>query len=393
MIAVATVQLPLSRRRGTTRGKVVCVRILHVTDCYLPRLGGIEVQVSQLAAHQAKEHEVSVFCTTMPSNGTPGRTRETQGPVTVYRAAVRMPGGMPVHPLAALHLRTLVERLNPDVVNFHMGGIAPSTQSSLRSVGGRPAVLTVHSVWTQPVSVAYRAMSFLTRFPEWGIQLATVSALCARPIEAATGTPVMVVGNGLDVAQWRVPPVPHRGVHVVSATRFAPRKRVGTLLRILRAARDQLGEGAPVRATIAGDGPQLAAARRWVAEHGMADWVHLPGRLDRAGLRELYRHADIYLSPVVLESFSIAVLEAQAAGLAIVVRAQSGAAERLTHGTDALLAGDDDALAAAVVALVRDPGLLAAITSHNRATPPPYDWGNILARTFAVYDAAAALRA
>ncbi len=70
----------------------------------------------------------------------------------------------------------------------------------------------------------------------------------------------------------------------------------------------------------------------------MADWVDLPGRLDSAGLRELYRHADAYLAPVVLEAFSIAVLEAQAAGLAVVVRSQSGAAERLTHGVDALLA-------------------------------------------------------
>ena len=28
------------------------MRIAHVTDCYLPRLGGIEMQVRALAAHQ-----------------------------------------------------------------------------------------------------------------------------------------------------------------------------------------------------------------------------------------------------------------------------------------------------------------------------------------------------
>ena len=85
--------------------------------------------------------------------------------------------------------------------------------------------------------------------------------------------------------------------------------------------------------------------------------------------------------------------QAQAAGLAVVVRSQSGAAERLTHGVDALLADDDAALAAAVVRLVREPGLREGITAHNRATPPPYDWEDVLERTAAVYDAAAALRA
>lgn len=375
------------------RGTVVRVRILHVTDCYLPMLGGIEMQVSQLAAHQAESHDVSVLTTTLPADGRPGRSREAHGAVDVYRIAARMPFGMPVHPLAAPHLRDLVGRLDPDVVHFHMGGTAPSVQSALRAGGDRPAVLTIHSVWTPAVSRAYRALAWLTRFPDWGIQLSAVSELCARPVAAATGTPVMVVGNGIDVATWRTTPVPHDGVHVVSATRFAPRKRVGALLRVLRAARAELGEAAPLRATIAGDGPELARARRWVRENGMADWVDLPGRLDSAGLRELYRHADAYLAPVVLEAFSIAVLEAQAAGLAVVVRSQSGAAERLTHGVDALLADDDAALAAAVVRLVREPGLLGAITAHNRATPPPYDWEDVLERTAAVYDAAAALRA
>lgn len=369
------------------------VRILHVTDCYLPMLGGIEVQVSQLAAHQAESHDVAVFTTTMPGPGGQGRSREAHGPVDVYRAAARMPLGMPVHPLAPRHLRELADRLDPDVVHFHMGGTAPSVQCSLRSVGDRPSVLTIHSVWTPAVSAAYRALAAVSGFPEWGIQLSTVSELCARPVEAATRTPVMVVGNGIDVEAWRLEPIPHDGVHLVSATRFAPRKRIGALLRVLRSAGDELGPGAPLRATIAGDGPQLESARAWVRRHGMEDWVHLPGRLDRAGLQELYRRSDAYLAPVVLEAFSIAVLEAQAAGLAVVVRSQSGAAERLTDGVDALVADDDDALAAAVVALVRKPGLLESITARNRSTPPPYDWDDVLARTAAVYDAAAALRA
>ena len=47
-------------------------------------LGGIEMQVSQLAAHQAESHDVSVLTTTLPADGRPGRSREAHGAVDVY---------------------------------------------------------------------------------------------------------------------------------------------------------------------------------------------------------------------------------------------------------------------------------------------------------------------
>ena len=48
------------------------MRIAHVTDCYLPRTGGIELQVRDLAAHQrAAGHEVEVLTGTEAAPGAP----------------------------------------------------------------------------------------------------------------------------------------------------------------------------------------------------------------------------------------------------------------------------------------------------------------------------------
>lgn len=367
------------------------MRILHVTECYLPMMGGIEVQVSQLAAHQSRDHEVAVFTTTAPFPGAHGRSRERHGAVDVYRVAARMPAGAPVHPCAARHLRDLIPRLRPDVVHFHMGGTAPSVQTSLEAAAGLPRILTIHSVWTPRLVRAYRVLSAVTGFSSRPIQFSSVSRMTAGRVASALGRPVMVVGNGLDVADWQVAPIAHAGVHVVSATRFAPRKRVGALLRMLARARATLGPGSGLRATIAGTGPELGRARAWVRDHDLAATIELPGRLDRDQLRSLYATADVYLAPVVLEAFSIAVLEAQSAGLAIVCRTQSGAAERLVHGVDGLLAADDAGLVSSLVRLVREPGLLEAIKAHNRTTAPPFDWATVLAETDAVYRAAADL--
>src|SRR5690625_7495768 len=99
------------------------------------------------------------------------------------------------------------------------------------------------------------------------------------------------------------------------------------LLTALESAARALGPDVPLRVTVAGEGPELAAAREFVAERGLSDRLHLPGRLSRAELIALYRDADVYVAPGVDDALSVAVQEAQAAGLAIVSRSQPGATE------------------------------------------------------------------
>ena len=123
----------------------------------------------------------------------------------------------------------------------------------------------------------------------------------------------------------------------------------------------------------------------------IADRLHLPGRLSRTELIALYRDADVYVAPGVDDAFSVAVQEAQAAGLAIVSRSQSGAAELLEDGVTGLLAPDDDALSRAVVRLVTDADLLERITSHNREVPPQTAWPQVLTETMAAYEHARTL--
>ena len=72
------------------------MRITHVTDCYLPLLGGIETQVSRLAAQQAAAgHDVEVITTTPASPGEHGLSSEVHDGVALHRVAARIPGGYP----------------------------------------------------------------------------------------------------------------------------------------------------------------------------------------------------------------------------------------------------------------------------------------------------------
>lgn len=377
------------------------MRITHVTDCYLPLLGGIETQVSRLAAQQAAAgHHVEVVTTTPAAPGEHGMSREVHDGVTIHRVAARIPGGYPVHPRAAHHVARLLRDARPDVVHLHMGVLTPSVQASLKPVArlGLPAVLTVHSVWGS----AERWFAALDRVTHWSrlpILLSAVSELTAAPLRRIAGpdVPVEILHNGLDLDEWAVPRVERdargegKAVHVVAATRFAPRKRVLPLLESIRQAVERLPHDA-LFATIAGDGPELDAARRFVKEHGLSSTVSLPGRLGAHELKRLYSRADVFAAPAIQESFGIAALEAQAAGLVVVTRAESGVAERLTDGVDGLLAADDAAMTDQIVRLVEQDGLLDRIVAHNRAVRPSSGWPSVLADVEKAYEKAAAYR-
>ena len=384
------------------------MRITHVSDTYLPLLGGIEAQVSRLAKQQvAAGHDVEVITTTPAAPGARGLSTAVEDGVTVHRIATRVPGGWPIHPRSTAHVtRRLREAIargeRPDVVHLHMGVLAPTAQAALRPVTrlGLPAVLTVHSVWGAAERL-FAVADAVAGWSRWPVRWSAVSELTAAPLRrllrtTAGGADVAILPNGLDLDAWRVPRT-ERGarpegsaVHVVAAARFAPRKRMLPLLAAVADAASRLPDGA-LFVTLAGDGPQRAAARRFVAEHGLRDVVSLPGRLTATELKRLYARADVFAAPSPAEAFGIAALEAQAAGLTVIAHSESGVAERVIDGATGLLVPDDDALASALVRLATDPGLLDELLAHAATPLSGMDWPEVLAATERAYKEAAAL--
>jgi glycogen(starch) synthase len=387
------------------------VRITHVSDTYLPLLGGIEAQVSRLAGQQAAAgHEVEVITTTPATPGAHGVSTTVQDGVTVHRIAARVPGGWPVHPRSTAHvtarLRAAIARgERPDVVHLHMGVLAPTAQAALRPVTrlGLPAVLTVHSVWGAAWRL-FAAADAVVRWSRLPVRWSAVSELTAEPLRrlvgrgagAGAGVDVAILPNGLDLDAWRVPRTERAArpegsaVHVVSAARFAPRKRMLPLLTAVADAASRLPEDA-LFVTLAGDGPERAAARRFVQERGLRDVVSLPGRLTGTELKRLYARADVFAAPAVAEAFGLAALEAQAAGLTVVTRAGSGVAERVVDGATGLVVPDDTELTAALVRLATEPDLLDGLLRRAATPPSGVAWPEVLAATERTYKEAAAL--
>ena len=121
-----------------------------------------------------------------------------------------------------------------------------------------------------------------------------------------------------------------------------------------------------MRVVLVGDGPEREAVAARARELGVGDAVCMLGRRD--DFAGLLGHADGFVLPSESEGFGVAALEAMAAGVPVFGYRVGGLPEVVVEGTGTLMpCGDLDALAAAVVAGVRDRSIRDAMGLAARA--------------------------
>jgi len=355
------------------------MRIAHVTDVYLPRLGGVELQVHDLAGRQRANGHATIVLTTTPGPAGDTVVRLGHDAFTVGLGPYR---AVRDHALSqALHAHGV------DAVHAHVSAFSPLAWAAARTAASSriPTVVSVHSMWHDLAPLVRRYARWQAA-GAWPVAWAAVSTAAAAAVrDALDGAPVAVLPNGIDPAAWRLPPVPRAdGVPtIVSVMRMVRRKRPRALLRTL------LGLSERFRAVLVGDGPLLPGLRREVDAAGARADITLTGALDRHQIRDLLAGADLYLAPAPRESFGIAALEARSAGLPVVARAGSGVADFIEHGVEGWLVQSDAELRSTVDGLLADPVRLAVVGRHNRGVAPRVHWRAVLDAADALYAGAA----
>jgi phosphatidylinositol alpha-mannosyltransferase len=106
-------------------------------------------------------------------------------------------------------------------------------------------------------------------------------------------------------------------------------------------------------------------------------------------LPRYHRSASIFCAPNTgNESQGVVLLEAMAAGVPVVASNIEGFAGVITDEVDGLLVRpkDGDALAAALLQLIRDPVQRSALAARGQATAEYYSWDNIARRVLSYYE-------
>jgi glycosyltransferase involved in cell wall biosynthesis len=369
------------------------MRVALVCDWFLPRMGGIELHLRDLAlALKRRGTDARVVTTT--------RGPDVVDDVPVYRvpAALAPSAGFAFTPRALRSLGDLVRAEQFDVVHAHASVVSPAAYAGALAGAraGLPTVLTFHSMLHRS-ALLLGASEALFGWSRDRIVLSAVSSVVAAQAVRWMPPPGAAVGilpNGIDVAFWRATGrAPATGeLLFVSAMRLSRKKRALGLVRAFADAVRFVAGAPPIRLVIAGDGPDRDAVRRLAAELGVAERVELPGQLSREELRTLYGRAHAFVLPSERESFGIAALEARAAGLPVIAMMATGARDFIRQGVDGLLARDPRELSRFIAQMALDAPFRAYVASHNATLPPLYDWRDVAELHDRLYGAAAGPR-
>jgi glycosyltransferase involved in cell wall biosynthesis len=370
-------------------------RVALVCDWFLPRVGGIELHLRDLAlALRARGIDARVVTTTRGSDLVEGV------PVHRVRGALSPVGGFAFTPAGLARLGGILRAEQFDVVHAHASVVSPAayTGAVAGARAGVPTVLTFHSMLHRSALLLGASESLFGWTAGRMVLSAVSSVVASQAVRWLPGAAVAVLPNGIDGAFWRAaarrrPTELGRDVTFVSAMRLSRKKRPAMLLRAFAAAARFVGDAPSMRLVIAGEGPDRVALRRQAVALGIGDRVELPGQLSREALRELHGRAHAFVLPSERESFGIAALEARAAGLPVVAMIDSGARDFVRQGVDGLLVRGERDLARAIGRLVVDAPFREYVARHNASVPPPYDWTEVAALHERIYVAAGELPA
>lgn len=239
---------------------------------------------------------------------------------------------------------------------------------------GRPVVLHIHG------ARFHRFLAELGPVGAWSAR--TVLGLCSRVIVLGVGWKrvldawtdphrVVVVPNGVAVAPLPADRArrPAGRLRILCLANYERRKGQTDLLQALAALE---GPG-PVSADLLGVEAEAGEGRRLreLADSlGLGDAVRVPGPVVGDEKARRLQAADCFCLPSYDEGLPMAMLEAMALGLAVVMTRVGAIPEVITDGVDGLLyeAGDLDGLRRQLNALVDDPDLARRIgdAGHTR---------------------------
>ena len=332
-------------------------------------VGGAEVLAAQLARRLGDQYRFLLVC--LDDLGTLGEELRREG--TAVEVLHRRPG---IDLSCMKQLARLWRDYDVDLVHAHQ--YTPFFYAmAARHIRRRPPVLfTEHGRW-YPDYPRRRRIFFNRLVLRRTDRVVGVGQSVRRALvnnEGIRDGRVDVIYNGVDVSAF----------DDAVADRAEVRREIGVgpdALVIIQVARlDLLKDHATAIRTVqrvtrrredavlvlVGEGPELEMVQAEIDSHRLRPHVRLLGL--RRDVSRLLRAADVFLLTSISEGIPVTVIEAMAAGLPVVSTDVGGVAEIVLAQQTGMLAtaGDDGALADAILRLAEDPDLRREMGRQGR---------------------------
>ncbi len=350
--------------------------------------GGVQSHVLQLAAvMRVHGHDVSVLAPSSPHVTLPDYV-ESGGkavPIPYNGSVARLRFGPATH----RKVKKWLAQGEFDVLHLHEPN-APSLSMLALMVAEGPIVATFHTSTTKSLTLSV-FQGVLRPWHEKIVGRIAVSDLARRWQMEALGSDAVEIPNGVDVASFanapRLDGYPRPGRTVMFLGRFdEPRKGMPVLLGALPALARRF-EDVEILIVGRGDERELRAAAGPLAKH-----LRFLGQVDEATKASAMRSADVYCAPHVGgESFGIVLVEAMAAGTAVVASDLHAFRRVLADGEAGFLVpvNDSAALADALIEVLENDADRNRCIAAAAAEVGRYDWSVVAGQIMRVYETVA----
>ncbi|MGO9864380.1 MAG: glycosyltransferase family 4 protein [Terriglobales bacterium] len=186
------------------------------------------------------------------------------------------------------------------------------------------------------------------------------------------GLAASAVPNIVDLSQFRYRERTALRPHLVCTRGFSTYYSVDVVVRAFAAVKKKYPEA---QLDLVGDGPLESDIRKLVADLHLTG-VNFTGVASRQAIGQYYDRADIFINASWLDNMPLSIIEAFAAGTPVVTTSPECMPYLVEHERTGLLSqvGDEKALAANVVRLLRDPTLAARLARNAHEESRKYTW-------------------
>ena len=306
------------------------MRILIYSRAFLPKIGGLELNVAHLAEQFVQRGHEVVVITTTPGEGNndlPYQVLRNVGPLTILRW-VRW----------------------CDV--FHQPNVSLHGFWPLLLVW-RPWVVSHHSWYCRSDG----RIAWQDRLKRFVLRYAAGSIAVSKAIADDLTTPTTVINNAYRDKLFRILPGVDRSLELVFLGRLVSDKGADLLLEALRILADQ---GQLPHLTVVGEGPERPALEAQARSLAVPERVRFLGtKTGEELVRILNRHKILVAPSRYNEPFGIVALEGIACGCVMVGSEGGGLKEAIGHCGRVFPNGDAAALAKVLAELLQNPAAMA----------------------------------
>ena len=219
--------------------------------------------------------------------------------------------------------------------------------------------------------------------------VANSNSLKETCLEFSQNHDIKVITNGVDTDLFY--PAKNKKINpdeiqLLFISRLMPQKGIDTLIKACGILKKR--EVNNFRLTVIGEGHLKGLMFSHIEEYNLKDKVNFLGWKDLDELPELYRNADIFILPSVMEGMPSVALQAMASGLPIITSKVKGFEALLEENINGLSAEYNNAedFADKIERLIKYPKVIEIMSQKSYEKSKDFSWENIAKKYLELYN-------